>query len=64
MYAVCISEFPILFNHKNASYPETSPVSDYRREGTTKRFQGESVTLWENVPKANLHFNITKNIYM
>jgi hypothetical protein len=40
MYAVCISEFPIHFNHKNASYPETSPVSDYRLEGTTKRFQG------------------------
>jgi hypothetical protein len=27
-------------------------------------FKEESVTLWENVPKANLHFNITKNIYM
>jgi len=50
MYAVCISEFSIHFNHKNASYPETAPVSDYRLEETTKRFQGESVILWENVP--------------
>jgi len=50
MYAVCISEFSIHFNHKNASYPETAPVSDYRLEKTTKRFQRESVILWENVP--------------
>jgi hypothetical protein len=64
MYAACISEFPIHFNHKNASYLETSTVSDYRLEGTTMGFKEESVTLWENVPKANLHFNITKNIYM
>ena len=47
MYAVCISEFSIHFNHKNVSYPETSPISDYRLEGTTKVSGGICHTLGE-----------------